>query len=297
MDDLTRRAEVAERAARAGGDLALSRFRDDIAVETKDGKTDVVTQADRDAQSKVIEVIKEEFPNDAIVGEEDSVEHSSTGRASGQRGGSTASTEMAKPSPGPRAEDALKTVPDEGAAWVIDPIDGTNNFVRDISCWATSVAAVIDGEPVAATNAMPAIDDYYVANDEETWLNGDLMRVSDRTDPEICTVSPTLWWDFDHREEYSRAVRAIVERFGDMRRFGCAQATLGMVSTGALDGTLSDLRPNPWDTVAGVHLVRNAGGKATDLDGERWRHNSQGLVVSNGHVHETVLEAVRAVRQ
>jgi myo-inositol-1(or 4)-monophosphatase len=262
MDDLTLRAEVAERAARAGGDLAHSRFRDDIAVETKAGKTDVVTQADRDAQSRVIEVIREEFPDDAFVGEED---------------------------------DELKEVPDEGPAWVIDPIDGTNNFVRDIPCWATSVAATIDGEPVAATNAMPTIGDYYVADAEETRLNGDPVHVSERTDPETCTVSPTLWWDFDHREEYANAVRAIVERFGDMRRFGCAQATLGMVATGALDGTLSDLRPNPWDTVAGVHLVRNAGGEATNIEGERWRHDSHGLVVSNGHVHESVLEAVRTL--
>lgn len=261
MDDLTRRAAVAERAARAGGDLALSRFRTDIEVETKDGKTDVVTQADRDAQSRVIEVIREEFPSDAIVGEE---------------------------------EDELKEVPDEGPAWVIDPIDGTSNFVRDVRIWATSVAAVIDGEPVAATNAMPAIEDYYVADDEETRLNGEPVRVSDRADPEVCTVSPTLWWDFDQREAFSDAVEAIVERFGDMRRFGCAQATLSMVSMGALDGALSDVRPHPWDSVAGVHLLRNAGGRATDIDGERWRHDSQGIVVSNGHVHETVLEAVRA---
>ncbi len=263
MDDLAHRAEVAERAARIGGDLAMSNFRTDIAVETKDGKTDVVTQADRDAQSRVIEVIREEFPDDAIVGEE---------------------------------EGATKEVPDEGPAWVIDPIDGTSNFVRDIPIWATSVAATVDGEPVAATNAMPAVDDYYVADDEETRLNGDVVRVSDREDPETCTVSPTLWWDFDHREEFADAVEAIVERFGDMRRFGCAQATLSTVATGGLDGTLSDVRPHPWDTVAGVHLVRNAGGRATDVEGERWRHDSRGLVVSNGRVHATVLEAVRSGR-
>lgn len=262
MDDLAHRAEVAERAARAGGDLAMSQFRDDIVVETKDGKTDVVTQADRDAQSRVIETIREAFPDDAIVGEE---------------------------------EDAAKTIPDAGPAWVIDPIDGTSNFVRNIPIWATSVAATIDGEPVAATNAMPALGDYYVADSEETRLNGEPVGVSDREDPETCTVSPTLWWDFDHREEFADAVGAIVERFGDMRRFGCAQATLGMVADGGLDGTMSDVRPNPWDTVAGVHLVRNAGGKATDVEGEHWRHDSQGLVVSNGRVHEAVLEAVRSV--
>jgi myo-inositol-1(or 4)-monophosphatase len=263
MDDLATRAAVAERAARAGGDLALSRFRTDITVETKGGKTDVVTQADRDAQNRAIEVIREEFPSDAIVGEE---------------------------------EDALKEVPAEGAAWVIDPIDGTSNFVRDVPIWASSVAATIDGEPVAATNAMPAIDDYYVADDDETRLNGELVRVSDRTDPEACTVAPTLWWDFDQREAFARVVRGVVERFGDVRRFGCAQATLSLVADGGLDGALSDVRPNPWDTVAGVHLLRNAGGEATDVEGERWRHDSTGLVVSNGHVHETVLDAVRTTR-
>ena len=282
MDDTTRRTTIAERAARAGGELALERFRTDIAVETKDGKTDVVTQADRDAQNRVIEVVREEFPDDAIVGEEDSVEPSSTGHASGQS---------------PRAEEALKEVPEEGPAWVIDPIDGTSNFVRNVPIWATSVAAVIDGEPVAATNAMPAIDDYYVANGEETRLNGEPVSVSDREDPETCTVAPTLWWDFEQREAFATVVRAIVERFGDMRRFGCAQATLSMVADGGLDGATSDVRPNPWDTVAGVHLVRNAGGRATDLEGERWRHDSEGLVVSNGVVHGTVLEAVRSVRQ
>jgi myo-inositol-1(or 4)-monophosphatase len=262
MNDLTRRAAVAERAAVAGGKLAHSYFRSGIAVETKEGKTDVVTQADRDAQERVIEEIREEFPDDAIVGEE---------------------------------ADALKEVPDEGPAWVIDPIDGTNNYVRNIPVWATSVAAVLDGEPVAATNAMPAIGDRYVADGEETRLNGEPVSVSDREDPETCTVAPTLWWDFDHREQYADAVCAIVERFGDMRRFGCAQATLGMVADGGLDGTISDIRPNPWDTVAGVHLVRNADGRATDVHGERWRHDSEGLVVSNGAVHGTVLDAVLAV--
>ncbi|ADJ14241.1 inositol monophosphatase family protein [Halalkalicoccus jeotgali] len=264
MDDLTRRAAVAERAARAGSDLAMAEFRTGIAVETKEGKTDVVTQADRDAQNRVIEVIREEFPDDAIVGEE---------------------------------EDALKEVPEAGPAWVIDPIDGTSNFVRDVPIWATSVAAVIDGEPVAATNAMPAIGDYYVADDEETRLNGDPVQVSDRTDPEACTVAPTLWWDFDQREVFARVVRAVVERFGDVRRLGCAQATLSLVADGGLDGALSDVRPNPWDTVAGVHLLRNAGGEATDVEGERWRHDSTGLVVSNGRVHGTILEAVRAATE
>ncbi|WP_348610569.1 inositol monophosphatase family protein [Halobaculum rarum] len=257
------RTAVAEAAARAGAAVVDGRFRDDIDVEHKDGKTDVVTEADRAGQRAVIERIRETFPDDAIVGEE---------------------------------EDELKAVPDTGAAWVIDPIDGTNNYVRDIRAFATAVAAVVDGEPVAAANALPAMDDVYVADADATYRNGTRVTVSDRTDPETAAATPTVWWDFDARDEYARACAEIVERFGDMRRFGSAQVTLAMVAEGALDATITNVDCNPWDTVAGVHMVRTAGGTVTDLDGDPWRHDSSGLVASNGGVHEEALAAARAVR-
>ena len=196
------RTAVAEAAARAGAAVAGDRFRDDIDVEQKNGKTDVVTEADRAGQRAVIERIREDFPDDAIVGEE---------------------------------EDELKAVPDAGAAWVIDPIDGTNNYVRDIRAFATAVAAVVDGEPVAAANVLPAMDDVYVADADGTSRNGTRVTVSDRTDPETAAVTPTVWWDFDARDEYARACAEIVERFGDMRRFGSAQFELGLCAAGAVE--------------------------------------------------------------
>jgi myo-inositol-1(or 4)-monophosphatase len=80
-----------------------------------------------------------------------------------------------------------------------------------------------------------------------------------------------------------------------MRRFGCAQLGLAMVASGALEGITTNLRANPWDTVAGVHMIRQAGGQVTDLEGERWRHDSEGLVASNGAVHDELLEAARGI--
>jgi myo-inositol-1(or 4)-monophosphatase len=257
------RVSVAERAARAGGEVALAAFRTGIDVEVKSGKTDVVTQADRDAQRRVIEVIRETHSEDAIVGEE---------------------------------EDELKAVPDAGAAWVIDPIDGTNNFVRDTPVWATSVAAVTDGEPLAAANVLPALDDTYVAGDDGATLNGDPVSVSDKQDPESFAVAPTIWWDFDERDEYAAACRAIVERFGDLRRYGCAQAVLSMVASGQLEGAITNVTVNPWDSVAGVHLVREAGGEVTDVHGDEWAPGCDGLVASNGHAHDVVLDAAREIR-
>jgi len=261
-DETARRVAVAERAATAGAEHAADLFRTDLDVETKDGKTDVVTRADREAQRRVIEVIGEAFPEDAIVGEED---------------------------------DERKTVPEDGAAWVIDPIDGTNNFVRGVPVWATSVAAVVDGEPVGAANVLPALDESYVADGSETRLNGQAVSVSDEDDPEACAVCPTIYWDWDRRDEYSAACDAIVRRFGDLRRYGCAQAVLSMVATGGLDGVVTNVAANPWDSVAGVHAVRRAGGTVTDLHGDRWRHDSTGIVASNGEIHEELLDVARAV--
>ncbi|WP_227262029.1 inositol monophosphatase family protein [Salarchaeum japonicum] len=254
------RASVVESAARAGARVADEFFRTDIEVETKDGKTDVVTHADRDAQREVIEVVRESFPEDAIVGEE---------------------------------EDELKEVPGRGPVWVIDPIDGTNNYVRDIPLWATSVAAVEDGEAVAAANVLPALGDTYVSNAEGVWVNGDPVSVSEEDDPEAFTVSPTVWWAFADRDEYAGICEGVVERFGDMRRFGSAQVTLSMVAASQLEATVTNVETHPWDTVAGVHMIRRAGGRVTDIEGDEWTPESTGLVASNDTRHEEVLAAAR----
>ncbi|WP_435143513.1 inositol monophosphatase family protein [Halobaculum sp. P14] len=262
MSDETGRAAVVERAARAGAAVAEEHFRRDIDVETKGGKTDVVTEADRSAQRRVIETVRETYPTDAFVGEE---------------------------------EDELKAVPDSGPAWVIDPIDGTNNYVRNIRVFATSVAAVVDGEPVAAANVLPALGDVYTSDADGAYRDGDPVSVSDVADPERAAVAPTIWWGFDRRDEYAAAGGTLVERFGDMRRFGCAQATLSMVADGSLEGAVTNVDCNPWDTVAGVHMIRQAGGTVTDLDGDRWTHDDRGLVASNGDLHDELLAAARRI--
>ena len=257
-----RRASVAVHAARAGADVAAASFRGDLEVDHKDGKTDVVTQADRDAQRRVIEVIEAAFPDDPVVGEE---------------------------------EDALKAVPETGPAWIVDPIDGTNNYVNGSPAFGTAVAAVRDREPVGAATVCPALGDTYRVGPAGAFRNGERLSVSDCTDPEGATVCPTYWWDFDARDQYAAAVRGLTDRFGDIRRFGCAQLELAMVASGALEGTITNRRANPWDTVAGVELVRAAGGTVTDLEGNRWRHDSAGLVASNGHLHDELRTVAREI--
>ncbi|MBX0294372.1 inositol monophosphatase family protein [Haloarcula nitratireducens] len=272
MSDAHHRAALAERAARAGGVVARKRFRGDLAVETKANKNDLVTEVDRDAQSQVVATIREEFPDDPFVLEEEAVT-------------------LAGPETGETDPSVLDGVPDRGAAWVVDPIDGTANYVRGSRTWATSVTALEDGDPVGSATYMPSAGDLYAAGPESATRDGATLSVSERTDPETFAVAPVGWWDRDDRAAFGDLCTAVVERFGDMRRIGSFQATLALVADGGLEGAICTVPMNPWDTIAGVHMVRQAGGTVTDLDGEAWRHDSPALVASNGEAHDELVAA------
>lgn len=269
MSDGTMRAAMAERAARAGGVVALEDFRTQQVVETKANKNDYVTESDRDAQRQVIATVRQEFPHATFVCEEASIP--------------------------PGAEDAIELVPevpDTGPAWIVDPIDGTSNFVRGIRFWATSVAAVVDGDPVGVATFMPAADDSFTAGPESVSLNDNSMTVSERTDPETFAIGLLGWWPETTTEDFGALTRALDGHFGDVRRLGCMQGVLALVASGALDGAVLPIRPHPWDSIAGVHLIRRAGGTVTDAAGEPWTNGSRALLASNGNAHDDLLEAV-----
>ena len=272
MTDAHRRVAVAERAARAGGAVARQAFRGDLTVETKTDKNDLVTESDRDAQRQVVSTLHGEFPNDAIVGEEDAVPLGT---------------------PGDSVE-ILSEVPESGDVWVVDPIDGTTNFSRGMRTWATAVAAVVDRRIVAGAVYLPAVEDVYAAGTETGARNGNALAVSDRTDPETFVAAPIGRFDRGSGDDLGAVSAAIVDRLADVRRIGSMQATLAAVASGELDATFSTYSPYPWDSLAGIHLVRQAGGTVTGLDGEPWTFESDAVVASNGAAHEAVCEVARA---
>lgn len=274
MPDSHHRAAIAERAARAGGAVAREFFRSELSVETKDNKNDLVTEADRDAQQQVLATVREEFPDDDFVCEEESVE-------------------LRGPEADANEARLVESIPETGACWVVDPIDGTSNFVRQTRAWATSIAAVVDGEAVGSATYMPAMGDLYAAGPESVERDGTAMSVSERDDPETFAVSPVGYWPRDQREEFVDLFEAVVERFGDVRRVGSFQTTLAYVADGGLDAAICTRKMSPWDTVAGVHMVRRAGGTVTDANGDPWRHDSDSVVASNGAAHDVVVEAAQ----
>ncbi|ELY92283.1 inositol monophosphatase family protein [Natrialba taiwanensis] len=256
------RSDTAYEAAIAGSEIAHERFRTDLDIATKNSKMDFVTEADTETQHRVIEVVRDAYPDATIVGEE---------------------------------EDELKSVPEDGNAWVIDPIDGTTNFVRGVPLWTTTVAAVRDHETVAAVTVAPALGETFVADSTDATLNDEPISVSDQADLERFVVAPILRYGSERDRQFGTLLRESILEFGDLRRFGCAQVTLAMVARGTLDAAVSPQpEPNPWDTIAGIALVERAGGVVTDLEGNPWKPGCEGLVASNGSVHAEIVERVRA---
>lgn len=274
MADAHRRAAMAERAARAGGAVARQSFRGELRVETKADETDPVTEADRDAQRQVVSTIRAEFPGNAVLAEEDAL-------PVGTDGDDGAGTLVAE-------------LPESGDVWVVDPIDGTANFVRGVGLWTTSVAAVVDCDPVASATYLPTAGDVYAAGPDSATRDGTALAVSETANPETFVVGLVGRWYPGEADEFGGLCAALTERVGDTRRFGSMQTTLAYLADGGLDAVVGPMAHAPWDSLAGVHLVREAGGTVTDAHGEPWTADSDGLVASNGHAHEAVVEAVRA---
>ncbi|MDX1745380.1 MAG: inositol monophosphatase [Halobacteriales archaeon] len=258
--DPTDLGTLAERAARAGGSVALSTFRTNVQVNTKTNVMDSVTEADLAAQERVLDVLREADPDATYVAEE---------------------------------ADAETTIPETGRVWIIDPIDGTNNYAVGSRLWATSVAAVQDGVPVAAVTHLPALEDTYTATDGRAKRNGDPVTVRDQPESTASVAAPVFGLGRSDRPAYLATTEALISSFGDLRRFGSGQTALAMVAAGELDGIVTTLRHSPWDTVAGAHLVRAGGGQVTDAMGDPWSAESLGLVASNGGVHEALLSAAQ----
>ncbi|MFC7130215.1 inositol monophosphatase family protein [Haloferax chudinovii] len=260
--DADRRKAVAVAAAEEGAEHASARFRTELDIEQKDDEIDLVTEVDRETQRRVIAAIREQFPDDAVVGEE---------------------------------EDELKTVPETGYAWIIDPIDGTQNYTRGAREWVTSVAVVKDQTPIAAVNVSPETGDTYVATEMRVERNGRPISVSDEPNTSAFLVSSTLRYREGDRPGIERLSGDIFGTFGELRKLGTTQLTLSRLADGSIDAVVGlDEHPNAWDTVAGAYLVERAGGTVTDIHGDEWGPGQPGLVASSGSAHGEVLDAAQA---
>ena len=257
MNEPPSRVTVVKAAARSGATEARADFRGTLTVGAKAHKNDLVTEADRSSQRAITTRIRTDYPDETIVAEEGNM---------------------------------AESVPDGESAWVVDPIDGTGNYVRGSPIWTTTVASIVNGNVDAAATMLPVIGDCYTATSEVTRLNDERASVSARTDTDSFVVGVLGNGAVSDNSGYASLTSAVVESFGDLRRFGSTTAALAFVAAGQLDAAITAKRKNPWDIVAGSHMVECAGGTVTGFSGDSWTLSDELIVASNGHAHDFVLE-------
>ncbi|RLK61025.1 histidinol-phosphatase [Actinokineospora cianjurensis] len=250
-DDLT----FARLLADTADAITRARFQAvDLVVERKPDRSPV-TDADTAVEDAVRALLAEARPDDSVAGEE--------------RGGDV------------RA----------GRTWVLDPIDGTKNFLRGVPAWATLIALVVDGVPQVGVVSAPALGRrWWAARGEGAWLSrdgGEAQRISvsgvrSLEDAYLSTTHLGSWVKYHSRERYLALVDACWENraFGDFWQH-C------LVAEGAID-LAAEAIVNPWDVAPFQVLVEEAGGRFTDLGGVN-RFDGGSVLTSNGHLHEAAL--------
>ncbi|HEX2904226.1 MAG TPA: inositol monophosphatase family protein [Jatrophihabitans sp.] len=233
VDETAELAQLAIELARSGGALALQRRQAGFAVSTKSSPTDVVTDADRAVERLVRDELAARRPADSVVGEE-----------AGDDG---------------RADAAVR--------WLIDPIDGTVNFMLGLPQWAVSVAAEQDGRVIAGCVYNPVSGElFHASRGGGAYLDG-LRLTGPRPVPLAEAVLGTgFGYDQDRRARQGRVVGELLGRVGNLRRLGSAALDLCFLAAGRLDlyfeGPLGE-----WDYAAGLLIAEEAGAITSGLYG------------------------------
>jgi len=230
-----------------------------VLVTSKSEANDLLTEADLAVQEYVVEQIGPLFPNDLIAAE----------------------------------EAGFSKIPDDPncRCWVIDPIDGTQNFVRGLfPTFGISIAFAVGGTPVAGGVALPISHDVFLAEKGAgATRNGQPLEVSGISEVGLSRIEI----DFSgrrEREETLRRASEVIRKAGQVRCNCSTVVALCSVASADMEAFFH-VALNPWDYAAGQLIVEEAGGRATRLDGSPLRlfDHGCGVLVTNGHIHQEVI--------
>jgi myo-inositol-1(or 4)-monophosphatase len=241
VSDYAELARLCADTAREAGEqvVAWRRERGDIedaAVDTKSTPTDMVTDADRMSEQLIRDRLMSARPGAAWLGEE-------SGRAAGS------------------GEDAAGA----GIEWVVDPIDGTTNFLYDLPGWSVSIAARVEGRTVAASVHIPTLGETFTAHlGGGAWLSSGAGRrtltASDASDLSRSLIATGFAYDAQVRSVQGPIVGALVSRVRDIRRAGAASVDFCAVGAGRVD-CFFERGLEPWDLAAGALIASEAGAR------------------------------------
>jgi myo-inositol-1(or 4)-monophosphatase len=177
--------------------------------------------------------------------------------------------------------------------WIVDPLDGTTNFLHDFPSYAVSVAGAVDGQlEAAAIVDVAAGDTYTTARGGGAWQGERRLSVSGIGDPAFALIGTGFpFKDTSGVHEYLEQFRRVAGQTSGIRRPGAAALDLAHVAAGRFDG-FWEQQLSAWDIAAGVLLIREAGGVVTDLRGREVGIEHTGLVAGNPEIHRWLLETV-----
>jgi myo-inositol-1(or 4)-monophosphatase len=251
---------VAVKAARAAGNVILRYMNrvEGLTVEEK-ARHDYVSEVDRLAEAEIIKELRRAYPDHAILGEESG----STGKGS--------------------------------KVWVIDPLDGTHNYLRGFPHFSVSIGFKDHGDLIYGVVYDPLRDEIFTASKGDgAFLNDRRIRVSKRETLQgalLCTGFP--YRQRDHLSAQLEMTRALLQEAEDIRRTGSAALDLAYVATGRLDGYF-EIGLKPWDMAAGCLLVREAGGQVSDFAGNNGMPDNGNLIAGNHFVAAAMAKVISA---
>ncbi len=248
-----------ETVAREAGALLLEKFKQRIGFTYK-GDVDLVTEADKAAEKLITERISKEFPTHDLFGEE-----------------------------------GTRTNKGSDYKWYIDPLDGTTNFAHGFPVFCVSLGLEYKNELIAGVVFDPTRDELFAAEKGSgAFLNGERIQVS-KVNNLAESLSGTGFPSHKrHKNPNIFFYHVITLRSHGVRRAGSAALDLANIASGRLDG-FWEFNLNPWDTAAGVVLVREAGGKVTYMDGSPWKIESKQTLATNGLIHQAMLDIMRDI--
>jgi len=252
---MTSELEIAITAAQAAGRLLRERAGTSYQVRHK-GPADLVTEIDHQAQELIANTLREAFPAYGVLGEEGGQPH------------------------GP-----------DGPRWIVDPLDGTINYIRGYPFYAVSIGLERDGDLAAGVVYNPVLDELFAAEKGKgATLNGSPIHVSTTSRLEESMLASGFPYDVwvNDQDDNSRQWRRMLKRALSMRCDASAAIDLCHVAMGRLDGHW-EFELGPWDMAAGALIVREAGGQVTQVTGEPFTPYGRGILASNGHLHGEIL--------
>jgi len=245
---------TAIKAARRGGDLAARQLKRvaELKVESK-GVNDFVTQVDLAAEEKIIESIREYYPDHAFLAEE-----------SGRSG-------------------------DSDHLWIIDPLDGTTNFIHGVPVFAVSIALRVKGRIEVGVVYDPNRQEIFSAiRGRGALVDGHKIRVSGRRGLDGALIGTGFpYRSKDRVQAYVAMLADVLSQTAGVRRPGAASLDLAWLAAGRYDG-FWEFGLNTWDIAAGSLLVREAGGLISELDGDGDYLESGNIVAGSPKVHEAL---------